>query len=95
MSEAQDSVKRVALALEAEGNPVLVTYEEFSKAFLGFGTRGSGADPLACYDYEKCLEILQETEEWPISECEEWLVTNYVNAWRGDGTPFFLKKFFA
>ena len=87
MSKASDSAKRVMDELLSEE---IYLYKEFSGAFVGLGSRGN-PDQIACYDYEKCLGILGEENGWSREECEEWMSFNYLNAWVGDGTPFFLR----
>ena len=93
MTDTSDSAKRVAIEMATADFPNVHLYHEFSGAFLGFGTKGSGSEPVACYDYEKCLSVLSEDNGWDREESEEFLQYNYINAWVGDGTPFFLTAF--
>lgn len=88
--DPKESAERVALEMGL-GFADVKLFEEFTPAFLGFATRGSGSEPVACYDYEKSLDCIERRNEWPREECVEFLEYNYINAWLGDGTPFFVR----
>ena len=90
MSNPKESAERVALELGVGFEDVKL-FHEFTPAFLGFATRGSGSEPLACYDYEKSLDVLERRNEIPREEAVEFLEYNYINTWLGDGTPFFVR----
>ena len=66
-------------------------FDELTPAFIGFATRGNSAEPVACYDYDKSSKVLQDKDGMTEGEAVEFLEYNYVNAWLGDGTPFFVK----
>ncbi len=63
----------------------------FEAAFIGTVER-CGQATLACYDIEKCIEVLVAmgmTREEAIEDLE----FNTIGAWMGDGTPVFLSRF--
>jgi len=87
--DIKDSAERVSMEMMT---PVkLKVFEELTPAFLGFATRGSSSEPVACYDYDKSSKVLQDRDGMTEEESVEFLEFNYVNAWLGDGTPFFVK----
>lgn len=91
MKPIEESVKRVALEMERMDNPNIKLFDELAPAFMGFATRGSSSEPMAAYDYDKCSKVLQDKHDWSEEDSIEFLEYNYVNAWLGDGTPFFVK----
>ena len=52
--------------------------------------RRAGQDDIVVYDYAQCIAILQQREGWTDEEAEEWMETNEMSAWVGDGTPGFV-----
>jgi len=92
MKGAEASIKRVNLEIDRAGvNPDMKLFDELAHAFMGFATRGSSSEPVAAYDYDKCSKVLQDKHGWSEEDSLEFLEYNYVNAWFGDGTPFFVK----
>lgn len=61
----------------------------FEDAFVGIACQFN--KPMACYDYDKCIEVLMEeglTEEDAI----EHMSFNVEGGWVGDKTPLFLRR---
>ena len=52
--------------------------------------RRVGQQDIIIYSYQRCVEILQERENWTEEEVEEWMEYNVLGSWMGDGTPGFL-----
>lgn len=65
--------------------------DNFEKAFLGIAS-GKDVVPKACYDYDKCLEVLR-SDGMSYEEAEEYFVFNVIDAYVGEHTPIFLKRY--
>lgn len=65
--------------------------DNFEKAFVGIAS-GKDVVPKACYDYDKCLEILQD-DGITYEEAEEYFNFNVIDAYVGEHTPIFLKRY--
>ena len=63
--------------------------ESFDVAIVGVVNR-FGQEPLACYDYDKILEILCEDMDY--ESAVEHFEFNIIGSWVGDRTPCFLTK---
>lgn len=63
----------------------------FDDAFLGV-VEGFGLERKACYDTEKCIEILMDDGEMRRCEAEEYFNFNVIGAYVGERTPIFLNK---
>jgi hypothetical protein len=61
----------------------------FEDALLGT-VEGACRLPVACYDYQKCVEILVKRDGMDEDEAAEYLDFNCVGAYVGKGTPLFL-----
>ena len=64
---------------------------QYDHCIVGIGYRFN-AGPLAVYDIEKVLQVLEKdgmTEE----EAIEWYDFNIIGGWVGDGTPIFINLF--
>lgn len=62
--------------------------EGFEEAFLGFFRR-FGIEPIALYDYDKCISILMERDGMTYEGATEFFEYNVIGAWAGKGTPGF------
>ena len=62
----------------------------FEEAFMGVAMQFN--NPIPIFDYNKCLEILQE-QGMSYVDAEEYMSFNVTGAWVGEGTPAFLFKF--
>lgn len=71
-----------------EGDEILLA-DGFEEALLGT-VFGACRQPVACYDYHKCVEILMTRDGMDEEEAEEYLDFNAVGAFVGTGTPLFL-----
>ena len=75
----------------AEVNEKALTADGFEDAYIGILYR-FGLDPIACYDRDKCIEILVKRDGMTLEEGEEFFEFNTIGAWAGDGTPCFLER---
>jgi len=62
----------------------------FEDAFIGV-VESYGASPKACYDYQKCEEILVSRDSMTWEEASEYLTFNVTGAYVGEFTPAFIK----
>lgn len=60
----------------------------FEDAFVGIVVKFNAHS--ACYDYEKCVEILMGRDGLSREEADEYMEFNVLGAWVGDHTPVFL-----
>lgn len=61
----------------------------FESAFCGV-VYGKMRTPVACYDRERCIEILVSREGLTEDDAEEFFSYNVEDAWVGETTPVFL-----
>lgn len=62
----------------------------FEDAFVG-GLRKVGQKyPIAVYDYTKCMNILMERDGMDEGEAVDFIESQSLNAWFGEGTPCML-----
>jgi hypothetical protein len=61
-------------------------------AFIGMAQRAS-QPVLAVYDIEKCIEVLMKRDGMDYDGAEEYLAFNTLDAWAGEMTPLFLKRY--
>ena len=71
----------------AEYNPEALLADGFDAALIGVVFRAT-KEPLALYNYEKCIEILMD-DGLDYAEAVEWFEFNTLGAWVGDHTPAF------
>lgn len=64
----------------------------YEEAFIGMVER-CGQPSLACYDAEKCLEILMKRDGMTYEEAQSWFEFNTLGAWVGENTPVYLTRF--
>jgi hypothetical protein len=62
----------------------------FEGALIGFGFQFHAA--VAIYDYERCLDILQQRDGMSADEAQEFFEFNVIGAWMGVNTPVFMTK---
>ena len=82
-------ILKMILERISELNPKALKADGFDGAILGISTR-IGDDNLIAYDYDKCIEILQE--EMSYEEAVEYMEFNVVGSYVGEGTPIFIKR---
>ena len=80
--------KKVYRRLE-EINTDAVVAEGFEEAYLGYARR-SDKPSFAVYDYEKCVEILMESEDWDRDKAVDFMENGVVATWLGESTPAFI-----
>ena len=64
----------------------------FDDAFIGICYR-FGQDPIATYDYDKCIEVLMERDGMQYEDAVEYIEYNVLGAWFGVGTPCFVSQY--
>jgi hypothetical protein len=67
----------------------LLLADGFEDALLGTVV-GACRSPVACYDYDKCVEILMRRDGMDEEAACEYLDYNAVGAYVGELTPLFL-----
>jgi len=66
----------------------MVLFDDIPDAFVGVAER-YGMDPVAAYDYDKCIEIYME-DGCTYEDAVEHFGFNVIGTWAGDRTPVFL-----
>ena len=64
----------------------------FDDAYLGT-LRRCGQPTIACYSYEKCIEVLVRDGLEDYDEAVEYFEFNCVGAWVGEHTPAVLTSY--
>ena len=64
--------------------------EGLDEALIGTAYRIDLGEILV-YDYDKCVEIFMDINDWTEEEAIEWGDYNGVGAYIGEGTPVFVK----
>ena len=59
----------------------------FDNAIIGIS---SGFNPIAVYDYGKCVEILMERDQMSSEDAIEFMNFNVTGAYVGEKTPMFV-----
>lgn len=62
----------------------------FEAALIGVGTQFT--QPLAVYDWDKCVEILVARDGMTADEAMEYMDVNVTGAYVGTGTPVFVRQ---
>ena len=62
----------------------------YEKAFIGTTISAFSRKQLALYDYDKCIMILMNDNEWSEEDALEWFNFNTIGSWVGDDTPIFV-----
>jgi hypothetical protein len=73
-----------------EGAVLLEPREKFDRAIIGVVARPT-LEPIACYDIEKILDVLQG-DGMTRQEAVEWFEYNTASTWFGIGTPVYLAR---
>lgn len=73
----------------AEVNEDMLFADGFNDAFIGYMER-AGMPSVACYDKNKCIEIL--AEDMSYEEAYEYFYFNVVGAYVGENTPCFFSR---
>ena len=69
----------------------MILFPDLEDAFMGVALRFGWAEPVACYDREKVIEIFIR-DGATYEEAEEWFSYNTIGLWAGDGTPIFIES---
>jgi len=64
----------------------------FEEAFMGV-SYSFGSAPKACYDTNKCIDILQKRDGMTLDEAVEYFDYNVTGAYVGEFTPSFMVPF--
>ena len=67
----------------------MITYDGFDAAFVGTVTRNT-MERVACYDFDKMVDVLVKRDEMEYDEAVEFLEFNVLCMWVGDDTPLLL-----
>lgn len=73
-------------------NPEAILFDGYEDALLGFCTQHPGPD-LACYDYDKCIEILMTRDGMSETDAVEFFEFNTACCGLGPNTPVILRRF--
>lgn len=73
---------------EANEDALFCDPQDYDAALVGYVER-FGQPPLALYDKEKFLAIMQEGDGMTAEDAEEFFYYNTVGAWAGENTPAF------
>ena len=71
-------------------NPEAVIFDGFEVAYIGY-VQAKGSEPIACYDWHKCVESLID-RGMTGEEAIEWMDFNVTDAYVGEHTPCFLYR---
>jgi len=75
---------------ELDAGEGMLLADGFEDAFVGFARRFGWHEPVAVYDYTRCLEILVERDGMDHLGASEFFEFNVIGAWVGDQTPIFI-----
>lgn len=62
----------------------------YEKAFIGTTISAFGRKQVALYDYDKCIMVLMNDNNWDEEEAIEWFNFNTIGSWVGEDTPIFV-----
>lgn len=74
----------------SEENPCAMLADGLESALVGIVQR-FGMDPIALYDYDKCIATFM-SDGATFEEAQEHFDFNVLGAWVGDGTPAFMVR---
>lgn len=60
------------------------------EALIGIAYRIDLGEILV-YDFDKCVDIFMDINDWTEEEAIDWVEYNVVSAYVGEGTPIFVK----
>ena len=73
-------------------NPDAMIADGLDDAIIGIGQQWA-SDPVAVYDYDKCVSIFMKENNWSFEEATEWMEYNVACSYVGPGTPIFMTVF--
>tara|TARA_B100000242_G_scaffold278813_1_gene236778 strand:- start:815 stop:1075 length:261 start_codon:yes stop_codon:yes gene_type:complete len=62
----------------------------YEDAFVGTTISAFSRKQVALYDYDKCIMILMNDNNWDEDEAIEWFNFNTIGSWVGEDTPIFV-----
>ena len=76
-----------------EDNPhiQILLADGFEEAFVGV-VESFGLAPRACYDYNKCIQILMRPSDMEYEDAIEYFEFNVEQCYVGEHTPAFIKQ---
>ena len=86
LKSGTDYMNREAVA---EANEDMLFADGFDDALVGYIER-AGMSSIACYDKDKCIEIL--AKDMTYEEAVEYFYFNTAGAYVGENTPCFLTR---
>lgn len=75
--------------LDCEGG--VVALDGFEDAFVGVVDRLGMDRPVACYDFDKCIQILCQRDQMSREDALDYFWANVAGSWLGEQTPYFLR----
>lgn len=69
--------------------PECLLADGFEDAVIGV-VDGACRNPVVCYDYQKCIQILVKRDRMSEEEADEYMSFNVTGAYVGEMTPLFL-----
>jgi len=73
-----------------EAELTVLSADGLEDAAIGVAKNPEVDEMILVYSIEKCLEILQETNEWTLDQAMEYFDFNTLGAYAGKGTPIFV-----
>lgn len=74
----------------AEINPEALLADGYEEALIGIARQFNTF--CACYDYDKCIDILMKRDGMDYDEASEFFEFNTVGAFAGPYTPVFMDR---
>jgi len=87
MTVVRDAISE---AVEEHYNESVILADGLEDAFVGVARRFGWTQPVAVYDYRKCIEIFEERDDMSQEQAVEFFEFNVIGAWVGDQTPIFV-----
>ena len=85
----KNGIKYMKKELIAEINEDMLFADGFDDALIGYIER-AGMPSIACYDKDKCVDIL--AEDMDFEEALEYFYFNVLGSYVGENTPCFLTR---
>ena len=89
MVEESEEFVTITVSDDPDPGSGFLLADGFDDAFVGLAYRCGWSEPVAVYDYHKCLSLL-ELEGADESEAMEYFEYNVLGAWVGEQTPLFV-----
>jgi hypothetical protein len=69
---------------------LVISADGLEEAAIGVAKNPEVGEMVLVYSIERCLEILQETNDWTLDEAMEYFDFNTLGAYAGKGSPIFV-----